>query len=272
MTASPPSKGASVFLEVVQVITVVLLAAAAVVTLVPIPYLRGTPLESYNVPTLQAQVFTLDHNLSGNLSQVAALQEATAEDVSKIASANSEIASLQTQISSDRSSISDLQNQLQGNASEIQTLEAKVQSLQAEVQNRQGQITSDQASLESLITELMAISDLQVSETWLPGLSVSQPAGGYTHWTETEVCPEGYITDCVVYPGYIVMAVRSNSSNTYAEVQWDAFNASYSQKIAVGKSGTAVFPVLPTSTVTVGVGNTNAYGGAAELVSVTYVY
>jgi hypothetical protein len=61
------------------------------------------------------------------------------------------------------------------------------------------------------------------------------------------------------------------SSNTYVEVIWSSHGIDYSNKITIGTSGTAYFPVLP-SNVEVRVGNTNLINGATETVTVTYYY
>ena len=116
-------------------------------------------------------------------------------------------------------------------------------------------------ALQSELSSYKAIVNLQDSET-LISQTVSQPAGGYTHWNES-----------LNYPGYVEVIVSSSTTTkTYAEVSWTADGVNYSNSVTVGTSGTACFPVLPSSDVVFGVGNTNVFNGATETVTVVYYY
>jgi hypothetical protein len=97
---------------------------------------------------------------------------------------------------------------------------------------------------------------------WVNDQTVSQPAGSYTYWIFS-----------ANYAGYVVVSVQSSTtSNTYVGVSWSSYGVNYKNTITVGVSGTAVFPVLPTSSVEVVVGNSNLFTGATETVSITYWY
>lgn len=231
----------------------------------PIPVGNGTALSNYNVPALRAHVTSLDAQLSSNVSlvsslrgQVSSLQSQIASDQSQIASDQSQLASDQSKIASDQSQINTLQSQVSSDASQISTMKSEVQSLQNEVANYNNQISTLQSEINTLDTKL----SLGSYTSWLSSDTISQPASYYTYWTET-----------TQYAGYITVTVQSSTtSNTYAIVQWSADGVTYDQSITIGMSGSATFPVLPASSVEVGVGNTNFVNGATETISITYVY
>ncbi len=104
------------------------------------------------------------------------------------------------------------------------------------------------------------------SAVWVNDQTISQPAGGlgisYTSWSES-----------VTYAGYVSITVLSSTTaETYANVVYSAYGVNYDNAINVGTSGTAYFPVLPSSSITVEVGNGNLVNGATETVTITYYY
>jgi len=126
-----------------------------------------------------------------------------------------------------------------------------------EISTLQSQI----AELNQEISTLTNIVNLQEQETLVDQQTISQPAGSYYYWNFQ-----------LQYAGYIVVYVYSSTTtNTYVEVVWSYNGINYDQRITVGASGSAAFPVLPT-TVQVRVGNTNIFNGATETVSIVYVY
>ena len=117
-------------------------------------------------------------------------------------------------------------------------------------------------SLNNQVNSLNNIINLNQYTVWVNEQTVSQPAGSYTYW----VYPANYA-------GYVVVSVQSSTTpNTYVGVYWSSHGANYYYNTTVGTSGTAVFPVLPTSSVYVVVGNSNLFTGATETVSITYWY
>lgn len=126
-----------------------------------------------------------------------------------------------------------------------------------EISTLQSQI----AELNQKINTLTNIVNLQEQTTLVNQQTISQPAGSYDYWNFQ-----------LQYAGYIVVYVYSSTTtNTYVEVVWNYNGINYDQSITVGASGSAAFPVLPT-TVQVRVGNTNIFNGATETVSIVYVY
>lgn len=122
-------------------------------------------------------------------------------------------------------------------------------------------LTSQINTLNTQITDLNSIVNLQKFTIWVNHVTVSQPANSYTLWTRL-----------ASYAGYVRVYVESSTtSNTYASVEYISHGVNYDVTITVGSSGTAVFPVLP-GTVYVYVGNTNLLSGATETVTITYYY
>lgn len=136
-------------------------------------------------------------------------------------------------------------------------VQAENDRLERENANLQSQVNQKNSEID----DLNKIVNLQESTVWVNDETVSNPAGASTYWTRT-----------ASYAGYVVMNVEtSTTTNTYVQVTYSSHGVSYDEKITVGASGTAVFPVLP-ATITVRVGNTNLLNGATETVTVTYYY
>jgi hypothetical protein len=87
--------------------------------------------------------------------------------------------------------------------------------------------------------------------------------GSYTYWTFS-----------ASYAGYVSVYVQSSTSGaTYVEVIYSAYGVSYDNQIGVGSGGYSVtFPILPSSNIEIGVGNSNLINGATETVTITYYY
>lgn len=75
------------------------------------------------------------------------------------------------------------------------------------------------------------------------------------------------------YAGYVSVNVEDSPTNTtYVLLSWYAFGIEYGNKITVGTSGTAVFPVLPCADVDIMVGNEGFIYAYNETVTITYHY
>jgi len=111
---------------------------------------------------------------------------------------------------------------------------------------------------------------LENETTLVSNQTVSEPAGSAYDFNFN-----------IQYAGYIEVIVSSSTtSNTYVEISgtysppssWHSPNEGWtysSGKISVGTGGTVFFPVVP-GTVTVYIGNTNAFSGATETVTIVY--
>ena len=115
------------------------------------------------------------------------------------------------------------------------------------------------------ITTLNGLLNLADSAIWVNNDTVSEPAGGvgiaWNNWTFS-----------ASYAGYVTIDVTSASAGAWAQTQYSAYGVNYSNQTNVGTNGTASFPILPSSNITVGVGNQNLSGEATQTVTITYYY
>ena len=74
------------------------------------------------------------------------------------------------------------------------------------------------------------------------------------------------------HSGYLEIYGTSTTTNCYIVVQFWYENHLYTFKETTGTSGMKYFLVLPTTSLTVYVGNTNWWYGATHTVSITYRY
>lgn len=163
---------------------------------------------------------------------------------------STEVSDLQAQIASLQGQVNDLQSQLSQKNADIDSLNSQIANLNSQIDN-----------LNSQIADLNSIINLQKSTIWVDSKTVSQTASSYTYWTGT-ANNAGYVN---------VYVESSTTSNTYVEVKYSSYGVSYDNKITVGTSGSALFPVLPAS-IEVRVGNSNLLNGATETVTITYIY
>jgi hypothetical protein len=142
----------------------------------------------------------------------------------------------------------------------IMTFSSQISDLKNQISTNNSQISS----LNSRVSDLTDIVNLAKSTIWVNRQTISQPAGSYTHWTPAFSAS---------YAGYVSVQVHtSTTSKTYVQVIYSSHGVDYDQQITVGASGTAVFPVLPSSAIEIRVGNTNLTSGATQTVTITYYY
>jgi uncharacterized protein YxeA len=111
------------------------------------------------------------------------------------------------------------------------------------------------------VNNIVSLTD---STVWVNDQTLNEPASSYVDWT-----PKFTATYC----GYVVVSVQtSTTSNTYVRVIYSAYGVSYDHQIGVGTGGTAVFPILPSSSIDIRIGNSNLLNGATETVTITYYY
>ena len=183
--------------------------------------------------------------LAASLISIVAVYQPTSLQA-RINDKNKEIASLQAQISS-------LTTQLSGNVSSIASYQSQIQALNAQLTN----LTTHLNTANSQFAVSNNIVTLNATQTLVP--STVKIVNNSTD----------LFNSAVNYAGYLVVQATSNSTEAYARVVYSAYGVSYNQTITVGKSGTAVFPVLP-ATVDVKIGVPNATLNAT--VTVTYHY
>ena len=157
-------------------------------------------------------------------------------------------------------------NNLQNQNKRLQTWLTENVSQNENLQNQNSQLQTwlngNITSLQSQINNLTSIVNLVNSTVWLNDQTTSQPHGSTTAWLES-----------ANYAGYVSIFVLSSSTNsTYARVLYSVDGVNYDNTLSVGASGIAYFPVLPSSSITVEVGNNNAVLGATETITITYYY
>ncbi len=184
--------------------------------------------------------------LAASLITVFAVYQPTSLQA-QLSDKNSQIKDLSAQISS-------LTAQLNSNATDYQN---QIQSLNSELTNLTAQVNSAKAQLESASN----IMTMNVSETLVS--AASKTIADSTNVVEV-------FANSLPYPGYLVVQATSNSTTTYAQVIYNAYGVNYNQNATLGKTGTAVFPVLPT-TVDVRIGTTDKTATNAT-VTITYHY
>jgi hypothetical protein len=116
--------------------------------------------------------------------------------------------------------------------------------------------------LQNQVNDLNSTLNLDKSTVWISDQTLEQPANFYTNWAP------GFSAS---YCGYVSVRVTSTTTNTYVRIIYTSYGANCDNQIVVGTNGTAVFPVLPSSSIEIRVGNTN-FNGANETVTITYHY
>ena len=117
-------------------------------------------------------------------------------------------------------------------------------------------------SLQNQISDLTSIVNLAKSTVWVNNQIVNQPHNSYTFWTFS-----------ASYAGYVSVNVQTSTTDkTYVQVIYSSHGVSYNNQIGVGTGGKVVFPILPSSSIEIRVGNTNWISGATETVTITYYY
>ena len=127
--------------------------------------------------------------------------------------------------------------------SEIAQLQAQVNSLNDQIQSQ---------------NSIINIQQTQVLESQQP-----------INWATLSSV---YSTYNLQNAGYIAVTVQtSTDTNTQVQVTWTSNSVSYSNTIKVGTSGTAYFPILPSSNVQVTFSDQLGASGSATI-SITYYY
>lgn len=138
---------------------------------------------------------------------------------------------------------------ISGKDNTIASLNSQITSKDFEISS----LNSQKASLENQIDSLNDIVHLAKSEIWLDSETISQPANSYWYFS----------TNKAIYAGYVSVAIHtSTTTNTYVRLNYSVYVTTsivdghvyvtalnYDNRIDVGSSGTAVFPVLPASSI-----------------------
>ncbi|MCL4447283.1 MAG: hypothetical protein M1556_00015 [Candidatus Thermoplasmatota archaeon] len=211
--------------------------------------------------------------LAGSLGYVALRQSDNSNSNNqKIIALNAEISSEKSTITSLNSTISSLNNDLVSLKSQMNSLNSTISSLNATNLKLQYQLnslnstitslTNEKANLTAQLTTLEQIVELGKSIILEENYTVSQGPDSYS-----------FSIFNVSYAGFIqIQVLSSTTANTYGIVIWSANGVSYDSSTTIGHNGSAYFPVLPTSSAEIGVGNSNTLTSATETVTIIYWY
>jgi hypothetical protein len=204
---------------------------------------------------LTAQLAAANENISNLNTQLSSLQsEVTNNSNNQTTALYARIDALTTQLMATNSSVKTIQDYYN---SLIYVYSTENHDLAVNLTTANNQI----ASLQDQINTLTAISNLTVSIIWISNQTVSQTAGNYTVWSES-----------TNYAGYVSIQISSSTSNTYANITYTSHGVNYNNQINLGNSGTGYFPILPSTNVSVAVGNSLPSGSATENVTIIYFY
>jgi len=204
--------------------------------------------------SLAAHLSTANENISNLNNQISALQNDLANKSTQATDLQTQVNTLTSQLKYENSTISTIEDYYN---SLIYVLNTEVHDTAIELTTANTQI----ASLQNQISALNDIGNLSVSTFWVNNQTISQPAGSYTTWTRS-----------ASYAGYVSIQVSSSTSSTYSNVTYSSHGVNYNTQTNVGISGIAYFPILPSSNITVTIGNGLAIGNATETVTITYYY
>lgn len=224
------------------------------------------------ISNLENQLSAANSNLTSLNAEITSLQSQISNLQNQLSSANSQVSSLTSQLNTANSQITSLQNQLSTDNSQLLTDSAQITNLQnwlneniTALNNANGQITSLQNQLNSAnskITSQNNIISLSDSAVIANDQTYSEAASSYATFTFS-----------ANYAGYVSVYVLSSSvAGTWIEVSYTSNGVTYNQEITTNVGYLAEFPVLPSSTITVGIGNGNIIGSATEVCTTTYYY
>jgi hypothetical protein len=132
---------------------------------------------------------------------------------------------------------------ISGKDNDISTRDSQIQTLTNQKNQLQTWLEGNKTLLNQTQTWLQgnnSIANLAMSKIWVNSKNVSIQANNA--WNSTPFTAN--------YAGYISVQVTGNPSTTgnfYVQVTYSSHGVNYDNQIYVGVSGTAVFPVLPTS-------------------------
>jgi len=216
--------------------------------------------------------YTLTHSHAdaeyGSLaSELARTNENISSLSSQLSTLQGELASNNTQLTNLHSQIDDLSSKLLSLNKTFGTTTDYYNSLMyvytTENHDLSVQLTDANSqifTLQNQVDSLNSIANLTASTTWVNNQTVSQSAGSYTVWSQS-----------AGYSGYISITI-SSATSAFSNVTYSTYGVNYNVQTNVGTNGTAYFPVLPTSNVTIAVGNGLSSGNATQTVTIKYYY
>lgn len=150
-----------------------------------------------------------------------------------------------------KAQLNDKENVITGLQTQVENLTSQLSSANTDKANYENQVTSLNTELTNLTSQLNSaanIMTMQATQTLVSSKSI------------TTTNSSDVFNNALPYPGYVVVQATSNSTNTYVQTIYSVSGVNYNQNVTVGKSGTASFPVLMTTspnTVEIRIGSTD---------------
>ncbi len=222
-----------------------------------------------NITSLQNQNNELQAWLDGNETLLNQTETWLDDNItyynSQISSLNSQIANLQSQKNQLQTWLSDNITAAINYANDHSYTNEFCQSLADQATSLQNQISSLNVQISNLIDQVNDLTNtlnLGKSTIWVNNQSISEPGNSYVDMN--------FIAH---YAGYLsVLVQNSSSTTTYVRVIYSYNGVNYDNQITVGSGGTAVFPILPSGSIEVRVGNTSFGTGHTQTVTITFYY
>jgi Skp family chaperone for outer membrane proteins len=176
---------------------------------------------------------------------------------------------------------SDLQTQIKTKNDQIAALQSEISSLTAQLQSTSDDNVSEYAQEIAYINQQLTVLNNTLTDAYsnieamTQILSLELTAQLYKDvFVQSANSSTSVWNDQLGYPGYVLVQLESNSSTTYAAVQFTVGSTNLSFNQTIGLSGSAILPVVPNppGTVTILIGNTNAADSNNVNATVTYYY
>jgi hypothetical protein len=153
------------------------------------------------------------------------------------------------------------------NNTEYDNLQSQYYNMSSEKYWLQIWLNGNKSQIDTLNTQidnLNSMLNLEKPCIWVNHETISEPASSYITWTPSFSAS---------YAGYVSVNVETSSSTTtYVQVTYTSHGINYDNRIVVGTSGIAYFPILPSSNIEIRIGNTNLITGHTQTVTITYYY
>jgi hypothetical protein len=143
-------------------------------------------------------------------------------------------------------------------SSTLLSLQRQVETDNLTIQSLTNQMANLQDQLNDNITNLQNIANLNESTVVLVSLPRVEPY--FEEWGNT-----------FENAGYLWVRVFATADTT-VEVTYSFQSLNYDNQVDAGTNGTAIFPILPSSLVTMEIGNSTTPNGTIANVTATYYY
>lgn len=177
-----------------------------------------------------------------------------------ITNLNNQVTQLQAELKGNEKLLSETQTWLSGNV----TAYNNEVTLYTNELNQYNSYVADHTHTDEDYNNIASIVSLSDSYAVASDKTVEEGNGAYYTFTLS-----------ANYAGYVTILVDSSTvSGTWTEVIYTSHGVNYNQEITVNAGSSSVFPVLPSSRITIGVGNGLGWpsNGATETVTITYYF